>query len=615
VAVADLNADGRPDLVETNQDGSVSIQLNVTAPGTSSLAFAAAQTFAAGPGPLAIADFNGDGRPDLAIADAASNSVIVLLNTTPAGASTLTFAAPQTFAAGDPVSIAAADLNGDGRPDLAVADGVGDTVSVLLNKTTVGAANVSFSAAQTFTTGTAPLAVTAADLNGDGRPDLAVTNVNNNTISVLVNATPAGAASAALAAPQTFAVGNFPIAVAAGDFNGDGRPDLVTANFNGGNVSVLVNTTAAGAATVSFATQQTFAVGTNPQALTVAGVAGNGRPDIAVVNSVDETASVLANTTPAGAASISFAAQQTFAVGTLPQAVAAGEFGNDGRPDLVVANTGGNSVSVLANTTTPLTSPTPTLVGQFGNQGVWEYSPSMSTWVQLTAAYATKVAADPLGDVVGLFSGYGVQLYRPGVGWRQINGVDATALAMDTKGDIVAEFPGYGVGEYLPASGWRTLTPSNASLLAMDGYGDVVGEFPGYGVQLYRPAMGWQQINGVDATLLAMNPKGDIAANFVGYGVGKYQASVGWSIVNGTQATALTIDAYGSVFAAFAGAGVGRFGGAAGGPITPSSPTLLQADTLGGVYGEFAGYGVWKYDPLRGWVQLTPSDVSALGAA
>jgi hypothetical protein len=563
-----------------------------------------------------VGDFNGDGRPDLVAANQDDGNVAVLVDTTPAGASTASFAAAQTFVVGDPVGVAVADFNGDGRPDLVVTDNANNAVSVLLNTTPIGSSTLSFAARQSFGAGSSPEGVVAGDLNGDGRPDLAVADLNTNTVSVLLNTTPAGASTPSFAAPRTFAVGNFPRNLAVGDFNGDGRPDLAVANFNGGSVSVLFNNTAAGASVPFFAAQQTFAVGTNPQSVAVGDFDGDGRPDLVVTNSIDNQVGVLVNTTAAGASAPSFAAQQTFAVGDLPEGVAVAYFNQDGRADLVVANASDNSASVLLNTTMPFTSTQPVLVGQFGTQGVWEINRMTRSWVQLTPSNATLLAADPLGDVVGEFRGYGLQLYRPAVGWRQINGVDASALAMDARGNIVASFPGYGVGEFLLASGWRILTPSVATLLAMDANGDVAGEFPGYGIQLFRPATGWQQINGVDATLLAMDANGDIAANFPGYGVAKFQQSTGWRIVDGIQSTALTIDVYGNVIATFIGYGVGKlYTGGGGSLVTAASAAFLVADSQGGVYGEFVGYGVWKYDPTSGWIQVYSADATFLASS
>jgi hypothetical protein len=619
--VGDLNGDGRPDLVLANYtDNTVSVLINTTAAGSSTPSFAARQTFAVPlPAAVAVADINGDGRPDLVISDGIAEKVTVLLNMTPGGSGTVSFAAPQTFAVGSPAGdVAVGDFNGDGRPDLAVIDSGDNTVSVLLNTTPAGAGTATFAAQQTFAAGSSPDTLAVTDFSGDGRPDVVIANSGGaDTVSVLLNTTPAGATTPSFAPLRTFAASD-PSDVTVGDFNGDGRPDLAFAVSGSNAVGVLMNKTPAGAATLSFSSQQTFAVGSVPLALTVGDFNGDGRPDLGSVNYQGNSVSVLLNTTSAGAMSPAFAAQQTFAVGSFPRVAVTGDFNGDGRTDLAVGNIQDKTVSVLSNTTTAFSSTVPVVVGQFGSQGVWEFNRSLNTWVQLTPANASLLVADPQGDVVGEFPGHGVWLYRPAAGWGNsaINGVDATALAMDMQGDIAAEFPGYGVGEYLPAAGWRSLTPSNATLLAMDASGDVAGEFPGYGVQLFRPASGWQQINGVDATLLAMDALGDVAANFPGVGLGEYRpASAGWQVLNGVQAQALAVDALGDVAAQFQGYGVGAYLPAAGWRNLTASNAAVLAMVAGDVMAEFPGYGVWEFDQYRGWYQLTAADALALTVA
>ena len=158
---------------------------------------------------------------------------------------TPSFATQQAFGTGTrPISVTAADVNGDGKPDLIVANEAGNTVSVLLNTTAPGAATPSFATQQTFATGGSPTSVTTADVNGDGKPDLIVANSGDNTISVLLNTTAPGAAIPSFASQQTFATGGSPTSVTVADVNGDGKPHLIVANSDSDTVSVLLNTTA-----------------------------------------------------------------------------------------------------------------------------------------------------------------------------------------------------------------------------------------------------------------------------------------------------------------------------------------------------------------------------------
>ena len=358
VAVADVNGDSKCDLIVANYFGSstVSVLLNTTAPGATAPSFAAQITFTTGSGPhsVATADVNGDGKPDLIVANFDANTISVLLNTTVPGADTPSFAAQWTFAAGaGPIAITAADVNGDGKLDLILTNFGGNTVSVLLNTTAPGATAPSFAARQAFATGANPFSVAGADVNGDGKLDLIVTNtnINNNGVSVLLNTTAPGATTPSFAAQQTFATGSNNQSVTVAEINGDGKPDLIVANFYDDTVSVLFNTTAPGATTPSFATQQTFTTGPSPRSVTAADVNNDGRPDLIVANSDSNSVSVLLNTAAPGAITASFATQQTFATGAKPVFVTVGDVNGDGKPDLIVANDNGNTVSVLLDST------------------------------------------------------------------------------------------------------------------------------------------------------------------------------------------------------------------------------------------------------------------------
>ena len=189
--------------------------------------FANQTTFATGSDPVSetLGDLNGDGKPDLVVANYTSNTVSVLL-----GNGNGTFQTQVTFATGSSRSVTLGDLNGDGKPDLAVANLHDNTVSVLL-----GNGNGTFQTQTTFATSTNPYSVTMGDLNGDGKNDLAVATGGSNTVSVLL-----GNGNGTFQNQTTFTTGTEPTSVTLGDLNGDGKLDLAVTNWSDSSVSVLL---------------------------------------------------------------------------------------------------------------------------------------------------------------------------------------------------------------------------------------------------------------------------------------------------------------------------------------------------------------------------------------
>ena len=421
VAVADFNGDAKPDLAVADFTfDNVSIQLNTTAAGATTASFANRQTFPAGFGPTAIAvgDFNADGKPDLAVANGIADTVSILVNTTATGATTASFSPHQTFATGNvPFGVAVGDFNADTKPDLAVTNVNDNTVSILLNETAVGTTTASFASQQTFATGNSPAGVAIGDFNGDAKLDLAISNELDDTLSVLLNETAAGATTASFASQQTFATGEGPGGVAIGDFNADAKLDLAVTNTDANTLSVLLNTTTAGATTADFASQQTFATGDGPAGVTVGDFNGDAKLDLAVANNLDvsvpDTVSILLNTTAAGATTASFASQQTFTVGSDPIFVRTGDFNADAKPDLALTNRNDGTVSILLNENGPrlradLVENSESSSGSLALQD--------STVIQSNTWYHVAFTYDPDADDNGDGTGAGMlKLYVNGV--------------------------------------------------------------------------------------------------------------------------------------------------------------------------------------------------------
>jgi len=332
IAVADFNRDGKLDMAVANYGGNnVTILLG---DGTGNFA-ATSISPPTGNGPIVIAagDFNNDGIPDLAVANYSDGTVTILLGH---GDGTFTATATSPPVGTDPDGIAVGDFNGDGNLDLAVANYGSNTVTILL-----GDGHGHFTADATSpATGNQPSSIATADFNGDGIPDLAVTNFNKGgagSVTVLIGKGD-GTFTATSVSPAT---GSEPNSIVAADFTGSGKLGLAISNFTGETVTVLL-----GNGDGTFTLQSSPATGNGPYSVAVGDFNGDGIPDLATANYDDNTATVLlgdgsGNFTSVPAASIP-------PMGINPISVAVGDFNNDGVPGLAVANYNSATMTVLS---------------------------------------------------------------------------------------------------------------------------------------------------------------------------------------------------------------------------------------------------------------------------
>ena len=233
ITPADFNADGDLDLAITNQISGVSPVVLGYGKGAFS---AAGNLYTSGfPAGVAVGDFNADGKLDAAVAGGASaqypgSGVSVSLGN---GDGTFTQASGSPIALGQSLSaILAADFNGDGKLDLAATDSGGNAVIILL-----GNGDGTFGAPTTILAGNSPYAIVAGDFNNDGKVDLAVANYGAGTITLLLGN---GDGTFTQASGSPYMVGARPYQIAAADFNGDGKLDLATANLMDNTVSILL---------------------------------------------------------------------------------------------------------------------------------------------------------------------------------------------------------------------------------------------------------------------------------------------------------------------------------------------------------------------------------------
>jgi hypothetical protein len=251
IAVADFNGDGKVDLAVANGTGGTPGQTVTVALGNGDGTFRPPVSYVTGGSPYQVvtADFNGDGKPDLAVVNGDPNTVSILL-----GRGDGTFAAAVSYATGwYPDALAVADFNRDGKLDLAVGNDYSNDVSILL-----GRGDGTFAAAQSFPAGNGPASVAAADFNQDGWPDLAVANRFDNSLVLLF-----GNGDGTFQAPLTYLTVGTPKASVAKDLNGDGKPDIVVVSAASNSVWVLFQTPGVPTTlTVQSGSPQTAAVGT-----------------------------------------------------------------------------------------------------------------------------------------------------------------------------------------------------------------------------------------------------------------------------------------------------------------------------------------------------------------
>jgi hypothetical protein len=282
--------------------------------------FAHPATYGTGSLPLSVAigDLNGDGKPDLAVATSENLSIL-------ANRGDGRFLFRPEVQPGTHSGVAIADVSGDGKPDLLTV--FESTLSVLISRE-----DGSFAAARDYAVGRGVTSVAAADVNSDGKTDVVTSNALAGTVSVLLNA-----GDGSFEPTRDYATGRRPESVAIGDLNGDGKPDLATANSVAGTVSVLLNDGSGG-----FGARHDYRTGNGrPDAVTLEDLNGDGKLDIAAANLG------MVGHEPATRASVSvflnggtgtFPSRRDYGGGPGAFGVARGDLNGDGKPDLVTGS-------------------------------------------------------------------------------------------------------------------------------------------------------------------------------------------------------------------------------------------------------------------------------------
>jgi RHS repeat-associated protein len=276
---------------------------------------------------VVAADFNRDGKQDLAVSSRDEGKIRIAF-----GNNDGTFQTPVAYTTGSqPGDIKTADFNADGYPDLVNVNGA-STVSVLL-----GTSSGTFPTSTAYTVAAGPKAVAIGDLNRDGKLDLVTAGTSTNAVSILL-----GNGNGTFQAQTTLAVGSMQDSIALGDLNRDGKLDIVIGRSSSNLLGVFL-----GNGNGTFQAQTTTALSTSSNSLALGDLNRDGILD-AVVGSANQTLSVLV-----GTASGSFQAPVNYTVaGSYPNAVAIGDMNDDTLPDVAVTTMYGGTVVAFLNTGT-----------------------------------------------------------------------------------------------------------------------------------------------------------------------------------------------------------------------------------------------------------------------
>jgi hypothetical protein len=286
------------------------------------------------------ADLNGDGHLDFAVANQGSDDLSVLLGD---GEGRFNTASGSPFAVGDaPTAVVSADLNRDGKADLAVANNSSNTLTVLLGD---GAGGFAAAPGSPVGVGGSPSDLAAADLNGDGVVDLALSVWQSNWRVAVLFGDGAGGFAPAPGSPIAVGARFGTTTIALADVNGDGKRDLVVAPTDSRSVSIRFGDGAG-----RFGAAMTIAAGNSPSSLAVADLNRDGKVDLAVGAQADRAGRFRPGLTIMvgnGAGGFRRAPGSPMAVPGAPTSLAAADLNADRRLDVAVANSDAGSVTVL----------------------------------------------------------------------------------------------------------------------------------------------------------------------------------------------------------------------------------------------------------------------------
>lgn len=355
ISTADFDGDGKIDIATANQSISTLSVFRNTSSSTvinaSTLGSPVSLITGTTPTFIQAEDIDGDGKPDIVTGNYGSNTMSVFKNNSTSGL--LSFATKVDYpTGGNSGPCAFADIDGDGLKDMVHANFATNFFSVYRNQSVPG--TISFvNTRLDFPSGTVASAtreIVATDLNGDAKPDVAVLYYNGY-LGLFRNTSTVGNVSFATGVMVTGV--NLNAGLAVGDLDMDGKPDLAVSSYNTGVELVYKNTSTTSALSCNPYVSLSIGAGSQPHMNTIADIDEDGKPEIIVGNRGVSTISVFKNYANTGTIASSAFTRIDFASGTTPLGVALGDINGDNKRDLIVANNGTNTISIFKNQITP----------------------------------------------------------------------------------------------------------------------------------------------------------------------------------------------------------------------------------------------------------------------